>query len=131
MPRKISTKPCRTCGKKERSASGNCLPCQRTSYDKWSSTHKRVQKYYPGKGAKNSRSVRARYPVESKARRAVERAVRSGKLIRPMFCQLCLGIGRIEAHHEDYTKQLEVVWLCSPCHKGIDGYKHKKKERTQ
>lgn len=28
----------------------------------------------------------------------------------------CCGSKDAEAHHEDYSKPLEVIWLCRPCH---------------
>jgi hypothetical protein len=54
-------------------------------------------------------------PDKHKAHGIVQRAIRSGKLVvQP--CQRCgYGIG-IQAHHEDYSKPLDVVWLCPPCH---------------
>lgn len=50
-----------------------------------------------------------------KCHNAVSRAIKSGKLIR----QPCVKCGSIKslAHHEDYDKPLDVVWLCQPCHK--------------
>lgn len=49
------------------------------------------------------------------AHNAVARAVKAGKLDkRP--CQRCSAPKAI-AHHEDYDKPLDVVWLCQPCHK--------------
>jgi hypothetical protein len=46
---------------------------------------------------------------------AVARAVRSGNLIR-MDCKKC-GSKNSLAHHENYDKPLDVMWLCQPCHK--------------
>lgn len=45
----------------------------------------------------------------------VSRAVRNGFLVR----QPCVRCGEIKslAHHEDYDKPLDVMWLCQPCHK--------------
>lgn len=60
--------------------------------------------------------------IEFKKRRRVRSlltsAVKNGKLVRPLRCELCQGCqGRIEAHHSDYGKPFDVVWLCIPCHK--------------
>jgi len=49
------------------------------------------------------------------AHNAVTRAVRKGTLVR---CP-CVRCGKVKslAHHEDYDKPLEVMWLCQTCHK--------------
>ena len=61
---------------------------------------------------------RERWPHKYKARQAVSNAVRDGRLARPSRCSKCGDDSRrIEGHHEDYSKLLEVVWLCSLCHK--------------
>lgn len=56
-----------------------------------------------------------KFPEKAAAHRLVRRAIRSGVLIRQP-CQQCGGIERIHAHHDDYTKPLDVIWLCQPCH---------------
>ncbi len=50
------------------------------------------------------------------ARKAVNLAVRSGRLIRPECCEVCGKTAKVQGHHEDYQKQLEVKWLCVKCH---------------
>ena len=61
-----------------------------------------------------------RYPERVIARQKVQIAKKSGKLIQ-RACAVC-GEAKTEAHHEDYSKPLEVVWLCSKCHREV----HKK-----
>jgi hypothetical protein len=51
----------------------------------------------------------------SKAHNAVARAIKCGDLVR-LDCFRC-GSEKTVAHHEDYDKPLDVVWLCQPCHK--------------
>lgn len=51
-------------------------------------------------------------------------AVETGKLIRPESCSECKKICTPHAHHEDYSKPLEVIWLCSTCHFYLH-HKHK------
>ena len=56
---------------------------------------------------------------------AVRKAIHSGKLKRPDSCEECSktppkfsdGRSPIHAHHPDYNKYLDVMWLCSSCHK--------------
>ena len=48
------------------------------------------------------------------ARAKVAQAVKSGKLIR-LPCLVC-GDPNSQAHHEDYSKPLEVQWLCQHHH---------------
>jgi hypothetical protein len=66
------------------------------------------------------RDYLARHPERLKAKTAVYLATQSGKLIRPDHCEFCKRRCKPHAHHDDYEKPLEVVWLCSPCHKEAD-----------
>jgi hypothetical protein len=43
-------------------------------------------------------------------------AVETGKLIRPDNCSRCQKVCTPHAHHEDYSKPFDVIWLCSTCH---------------
>lgn len=54
-----------------------------------------------------------------RAHSAVARALRKGTLVKPLECEGCGPHyeGKLEAHHDDYSKPLEVKWLCDPCHK--------------
>lgn len=61
------------------------------------------------------RIQRQRYPEKIKAREAVSRAVKSGKLKR-LPCEVC-GDQNSQAHHEDYSRPLDVVWLCRKHHR--------------
>lgn len=63
------------------------------------------------------RRARRSRPEKLRAYNLVQRAVRAGKLKRPSTCQNCSAIVRVHAHHEDYGKPLEVIWLCQQCHK--------------
>jgi len=63
------------------------------------------------------RAIAKRWRVENpdryRAHNAVNNAVRDGKL-QKQPCRVC-GAERVHAHHPDYSKPLEVVWLC-PAH---------------
>lgn len=51
------------------------------------------------------------------ARRILNHAVRSGKLIKPSNCSFCkMSDFKINGHHYDYSKPLDIIWLCSQCH---------------
>lgn len=43
-------------------------------------------------------------------------AVSHGDLTVAERCGFCMRIDKLEAHHPDYSKPLEVIWLCRSCH---------------
>lgn len=60
-----------------------------------------------------------------KAYRLVRSAIESGTLVRPDSCNRCGqsppkardGRSRIHAHHHDYSRPLDVEWICAKCHR--------------
>jgi ribosomal protein S27AE len=44
----------------------------------------------------------------------VGNAVRNGRLTKEP-CLFC-GEEKVHAHHRDYSKPLDVIWLCPKCH---------------
>jgi len=55
--------------------------------------------------------------IRKRANRAVERALAAGNL-RRQPCEIC-GDLNAHAHHEDYSKPLEIRWLCRKHHNGL------------
>lgn len=45
--------------------------------------------------------------------------------IKPKPCTEC-GAKKAEKHHVDYTKPLEVVWMCRPCHLALHNDHHER-----
>ncbi len=62
-------------------------------------------------------------PGKSRARWAVNNAIRDGRLFRRP-CEVC-GASAAEAHHDDYAKPLDVRWLCKKHH-----HEHHSRERA-
>jgi hypothetical protein len=56
-----------------------------------------------------------RYPDRIRARNIISNRIKRGSIIREP-CAIC-GSMDTEAHHEDYSKPLEVVWLCKKHHR--------------
>ena len=53
------------------------------------------------------------------AHSAIKNRVKSGTIVKPTNCQDCGLAIAVEAHHPDYNKRLEVLWVCDDCHKAI------------
>ncbi len=70
--------------------------------------------------AEQQRAMREREPQKYKARKMVHNAIRDGKLIRqPCERQPCDQ--KAQAHHENYSKPLDVTWLCFKHHREHHG----------
>jgi len=62
---------------------------------------------------------RKAHPEKVEARALVRAAIASGQMKKPDHCEepSCGRSGvKLEAHHDDYAKPLEVRWLCKWCH---------------
>jgi hypothetical protein len=66
------------------------------------------------------RENRLKNPDKYYARSIVTNALQSGKLKKEP-CNICGTIEKVEAHHNDYSKPLEVIWLCFPHHLAVHG----------
>lgn len=58
----------------------------------------------------------------------LKRAIEKGIITRPQYCQICGKTNcKIQGHHYDYNKPLDVIWVCTECH----GNLHKKYNKMQ
>lgn len=74
---------------------------------------------YKKSNAKAASSWRMKNKEKTAAQQCVSRAVKSGKLVKAHRCSLCGSLEKLNAHHTDYAKPLEVIWLCTFCHKKV------------
>jgi hypothetical protein len=76
---------------------------------RWSKDHRKQINLYQKKWYQSNKEKR-------RANVAVFRAVKSGELVRPSTCSECSKQCKPDGHHLDYSKPLEVVWICRACH---------------
>lgn len=123
-----------------------CKECHNASYRAYAASNRaKVRKQKIQSNAKHRLELRARArdkasTPEAKAKKAEQRhkyyfanknkyrawrlvgeAVESGRLIRPTHCERCGSTGcAIEGSHDDYSRPLDVEWLCTSCHRSKD-----------
>ena len=131
---KTSVKTCFKCGK-EKSLDefythpmmkdghlGKCKEC--TCRDTRLNRRKHIEYYREYDRNRGSRMTpqdtaigRAAHPHWMKAHNAVQKAKYAGKL-QKQPCEIC-GAPYVHAHHGDYSKPLDVIWLCPMHHRWI------------
>ena len=132
-----SSKPLSQFVKDRRKPSGHaskCLDCKRVSDREFARTYYEINR---DDELQRSKEYRGSHPGYAKiyyevkkgtqkqlARTALQLAVRQGHIDKPKSCQECGTRCNPHGHHEDYTKPLSVMWLCTKCH----GMKHRIKE---
>ena len=102
-----------------------CKECNKNDVTSNRNKHiERIRAYDRARGkiperVKANTEINRAWRAEDKRRQlghiAVSRAIRNGSLVR-LPCIRC-GEAKSLAHHEDYDKPLDVMWLCQPCHK--------------
>jgi hypothetical protein len=68
--------------------------------------------------AERVRQWNEKYPAAYRAHYTVTNAVRDRRLKKEP-CSICGTTERVHGHHKDYSKPLDVTWLCAKCHHRI------------
>ena len=100
----------------------SCIVCERKGYFENLTIRKLSQRKYrktnKGKAimiAKANR-YRKKYPQKERAKCLIAYAIKCCDIERQP-CEVCKSTYKIEAHHPDYSKPLNVVWLCMKHHR--------------
>jgi hypothetical protein len=56
------------------------------------------------------------FKLKITTRSVTNRYIKKGLLVKQP-CEVCGVIERVEAHHDDYTKPMDVRWFCGQHHK--------------
>jgi hypothetical protein len=70
----------------------------------------------PGWSTAKNRKWQEKNPEKRAAHKQVEWALGSRRLVRQP-CERCGSSEGVHAHHDDYSRPLEVMWLCRAHHK--------------
>lgn len=62
----------------------------------------------------------AAHRLKQQVRASIGHAIRDKRMTRSS-CEQCGSGLQVEAHHSDYTKPLEIIWLCRKCHEAVHG----------
>ena len=100
---------------------GWCKKCKHTHQKEYRKTDAGKNALQKHQQSNSRKTTNRKYYLKHKeknrekacARSAVYYAIKTGRLIKePCFC----GEVKVQAHHDDYSKPLDVEWLCSKHH---------------
>lgn len=135
------TKPAKDYYKQNNVLQYYCKKCSIKRASAWSKTEagvrnrhnqdkrRRAYRQTPEGKAENRKHALQHYkahPERAKARSALRQKIRDGKIKRG-DCLIC-GEQNGQAHHEDYSKPFDVMWLCEGCHREYHFNQNQKKE---
>jgi hypothetical protein len=101
-----------------------CKDCHKAAMKIRRLTNPRVQAYdriryrtpeRKAQGAANAKQWREAHPEAYKAHNAVNNAIRDRRLEKGP-CAICGTLNNVQGHHRNYSKPLDVIWLCAQCH---------------
>jgi flagellar biosynthesis GTPase FlhF len=69
--------------------------------------------------SENATRHRKNNPEKYDARQKVFWAVKLGFIKPKESCEICMKICKTQAHHIDYLRPLDVLWVCFACHREI------------
>lgn len=139
------TKPLESFYKDSRDRYGRgsqCKPCASLAAKRWAEANparrKEIVDYWREKNPERQRELnrrwstknaekvrrsherqREQHPEKRQARIALGHAVESGRILKPSCCEECgtpTASRLLHGHHKDYSKPLDVEWLCTGCH---------------
>lgn len=82
--------------------------------DKGKENYKKYYSEHKSEFIERAKKSNARHPNERYAQGVLNHALKMGKIKR-MPCEIC-GSMKSQAHHSDYNKPLDVMWLCRKHH---------------
>lgn len=100
---------------------GKCKECaKRDVRSNRKSNISYYRSYDKARGSRASPESMRRYreanPEKIRAQAKVNNAIIGGRLAKHFECEVCQSGDNVVAHHHDYSKPLDVWWLCQPCH---------------
>lgn len=102
---------CKECTKRDEKLRRIGHPEKMQAYEKKRNTGDRLRL-----ASARAKKWRIKYPERYAAHTALNNAIRDGKIKKLDTCEICGNTFHIHAHHTNYSRPLDVVWLCARCH---------------
>lgn len=106
---------CKECTKRDMFIRSHTKADQIREYEKKRSQtdeRKKKRRFYAIK-------YRQEHPERNAIMLRVQKAIKSGKITKPNCCSVCGKECKLYAHHSDYSRPLDVIFVCQSCHKRI------------
>lgn len=112
-------KTCRDCGESKAISSFYVKERKRYATKYFSRCKRCYYKWVYAKDKAQGFKWHGRVEKNGLVRYEVMKAVGRGELVKPELCEECgfpIRKEQLQGHHEDYSRPLEVRWLCLHCH---------------
>jgi hypothetical protein len=136
----MTTKKCTECARElplgdfhlaKRGAHGRAAKCRDCKHSYYRANRRIIRAKARAHYAANRERIaeynaryRAEKPVVRWAHNVLNYCVRTERIERPKQCPVCGRYAKLDAHHHDYNKPLDVEWLCKSCHKSTKQEEH-------